>query len=62
MWDAVLALHQPRNFVVWSVESAVGFYKSLGGEESERRAFGDGAHLHTAVVWNAVSDTSRIHF
>jgi ribosomal protein S18 acetylase RimI-like enzyme len=62
MWDAVMALHRPRNFVVWSADRAVGFYQSLGGEVSERRAFCEGSHPSTAVVWNDVSDQSRIHF
>jgi len=53
MWDTTLALLRPKNFLVWSVKGAVGFYKSLGGVESEQRSFCDTEplQLHTAVVW-----------
>ena len=60
-WDATLALLQPKNFIVWSAPGAIGFYKSLGGTESEKRAFCDTEPLdqHTAIVWPDVSDSAH---
>lgn len=53
VWNDVLQLFHPKNFVVWSVskEQAHRFYRSLGGTEKEQRTF-NGSDLSTAFVWH----------
>jgi len=51
VWKDVMEKYQPQNLIVWSVESARGFYSKLGLAESETKSFSD-QHYHTAYVWH----------
>jgi ribosomal protein S18 acetylase RimI-like enzyme len=53
VWNDILLLFHPTNFVVWSVEKkqAHKFYSLLGGIEQEKRKFNEDCVL-TAFVWH----------
>ncbi len=54
LWDALcqymVVSFRPRNVVVWSAESARGFYTAMGGQEVETKVFEKFPHY--AFVWD----------
>ncbi len=51
LWQDMIMSFKPRNVVVWSAESARGFYKAMGGQEAETKVF-DEKFTHYAFVWD----------
>ncbi|CAF4388188.1 unnamed protein product, partial [Didymodactylos carnosus] len=52
VWNDILLIFHPKNFVVWSVdkEQAHRFYLSLGGVQAEKSKFGE--YFQTAFIWS----------
>lgn len=63
VWNDVLLLFKPRNFVVWAVETqqAHRFCSSLGGKQKETKTFG-GNCVSTAFIWSDPQPYNSVNF